>query len=59
MNERGKPDLSSIAPIGRLPDDEPGPPIEEGEPVDAATVDSSDPAVPSDEERELDKLRRS
>ena len=74
MNERGKPDLSSIAPIGKLPDDEPDRPIQDaqrvgrtaaaisGAPpavgVEATTIDSSQPAVLSDEERELDKLRR-
>jgi hypothetical protein len=74
MNERGKPDLSSIEPIGKLPDDEPDRPIEDAERVghtsaaisgappavgvDATTINSNQPAVPSDEERELDKLRR-
>ncbi len=74
MNERTKPDLSSIAPIGKLPDDEPGGPIEGAEhvgrtasavpgappavAVEATTIVSNEPGVPSDEERELDKLRR-
>ncbi|TME12216.1 MAG: hypothetical protein E6I65_04445 [Chloroflexi bacterium] len=75
MNERQKPDLSTIPPIGKLPDEEtaptqteqaervgrtatavPGAPPAVG--VEATTIDSNQPGIPSDEERELDKLRR-
>ena len=74
MTEREKPDLSSIEPIGKLPDDEPDRPLQEAERVGrtaaaigsappavgvgATTLDSSQPSGPSDEEQELDKLRR-
>jgi len=74
MSEREKPDLSSIEPIGKLPDDEADAAIQEaarvgqtaaattGSPpavgVEATTIDSNPSGVPSDEERELDKLRR-
>jgi hypothetical protein len=74
MTERQKPDLSSIEPIGKLPDDESDRPIEEADRVGrgavaigntapaagvgATTVDPGQPSGPSDEEQELDKLRR-
>ena len=74
MSEREKPDLSSIEPIGKLPDDEADAAVREaarvgqtaaattGSPpavgVEATTIDSNPSGVPSDEERELDKLRR-
>ena len=73
MSEREKPDLSSIQPIGKLPEDEADAPGAEAERVgrtaaavsgppavgvEATTMDSGPSAVPSDEERELDKLRR-
>lgn len=74
MSEREKPDLSSIQPIGKLPEDEADAPVAEAERVgraaaattgsppavgvEATTINSSLPAGPSDEERELDKLRR-
>jgi hypothetical protein len=74
MSEREKPDLSSIEPIGKLPEDEAEAPVQGAERVgraaaattgsppavgvEATTLDSSPSAGPSDEERELDKLRR-
>jgi hypothetical protein len=74
MSEPEKPDLSSIQPIGKLPEDEADAQVAEAERVgrtaaaisgappavgvEATTMDSGLPAGPSDEERELDKLRR-
>lgn len=74
-HERDKPDLSSIEPIGRLPDEDVGadqPAEVERIAGTAAAINDNTPAVgieaesldkepssgPSDEEMELDKLRR-
>jgi hypothetical protein len=75
MTEEKKPDLSSIPPIGKLPDEEP--PAEQVEEADrvgrtasvisgtppavgvtATTEQATSPSAPSDEEAELEKLRR-
>jgi len=75
MNEKQKPDLSTIEPIGRLPDDETATARREddvhgggtaaipGVPPVAGMRNETDvmepQSGPSDEERELEKLRRS
>jgi hypothetical protein len=75
MNEREKPDLSSIPPIGKLPDEDGSvDQVEDAERVgrttaavvagtptvgvESTTLDDAAPNAPSDEDAELDKLRR-
>jgi hypothetical protein len=75
MNEHEKPDLSSIPPIGKLPDEDGTtdqvedaegvgltPAVVAGTPAavggESTKFDRAAPDAPSDEDAELEKLRR-
>ena len=58
MNEKQKPDLSTIEPIGKLPEDEPASGRLEEDVRSSESDAAESQSGPSDEERELEKLRR-